>query len=253
VELQHDFVVPIDVSKAWVTFNDLARIAPCFPGAVLTSVDGDDFTGTAKVKLGPVSLQYSGTGRFVERDESAYRAVIEASGKDKRGNGTAAATITARLEAQGSSTRVVVGTDLRITGRPAQFGRGMISDVGGKILDQFATCLATRLAEPPPEDPAGGRVEDTEPQEQSPVENPATAPSPPRDEVPRMTAEPVVDEPAQPSVGEPAQPAFDGSAQPAELDLGAVMLPALARRYGPTVGACLVTAAITWRLARCGR
>src|SRR5680860_1640751 len=93
MEMRHEFTVPIPVAEAWATFNDLEKIAPCFPGAQITSVDGDDFTGLAKVKLGPIALQYTGTGHWNERNESAYRAVIEASGKDKRGNGTASATI----------------------------------------------------------------------------------------------------------------------------------------------------------------
>lgn len=150
MDMRHEFTVPIGIADAWETFNDLERIAPCFPGAQITSVDGDDFTGLAKVKLGPISLQYNGTGHWNERDSSAYRAVIEAKGKDKRGNGTASAVITAHLEDDGgSATKVVVETDLKITGRPAQFGRGVIQDVGGKLLDQFAQCLATKLGEEP--------------------------------------------------------------------------------------------------------
>jgi carbon monoxide dehydrogenase subunit G len=148
VDLQHSFSVPIGIEQAWEAFTDIERIAPCLPGAAITSVDGDEFTGTAKVKLGPISLQYAGKGTWVSRDQSTYSAVIEAQGKDKRGNGTAGATISAHLEPDGSSTRVVVDTELKITGRPAQFGRGVIQDVGGKLLDQFAACLATRLAEP---------------------------------------------------------------------------------------------------------
>jgi carbon monoxide dehydrogenase subunit G len=145
VDLEHVFTVPMSVGDAWAAFNDLELIAPCFPGAVITSVDGDDFTGTAKIKLGPIALMYTGKGIWRERDEAARRVVIEANGKDKRGNGTAGATITARLEEDGAGTRVVVHTDLKITGRPAQFGRGVIQDVGTKILDQFADCLSTRL------------------------------------------------------------------------------------------------------------
>ncbi|MBA2445168.1 MAG: SRPBCC family protein [Nocardioidaceae bacterium] len=148
MELSHRFTVPTSIEVAWEAFNDLERVAPCFPGASLTSYDGDTFEGICKVKLGPVSLQYSGTGRFVERDESAYRAVIEAKGKDKRGNGTAAATITAQLASSGdAATDVIVSTDLNITGRPAQFGRGVMQDVSDKLLAQFATCLETKLAE----------------------------------------------------------------------------------------------------------
>ena len=148
MELQHTFTVPIGIDEAWAAFTDIERIAPCLPGAVITSVDGDDFEGTAKVKLGPIALQYAGKGTWVSRDASTYSAVIEAQGKDKRGNGTAGATIKAHLEPEGAGTKVVVDTELKITGRPAQFGRGVIQDVGGKLLDQFAPCLSTRLAEP---------------------------------------------------------------------------------------------------------
>jgi carbon monoxide dehydrogenase subunit G len=124
---------------------DPERVAPCMPGATLTEVDGPKFTGTVKVKLGPITLMYKGTGEFVETSESDHRAVIKASGKDVRGNGTAAASVTASLVEVDGGTRASVVTDLSITGRPAQFGRGLIAEVGGKIIDQFAGCLASRL------------------------------------------------------------------------------------------------------------
>src|SRR4051794_28982156 len=117
------------------------------PGAALDSVDGDDFTGRVKVKLGPINLTYQGKASFVEKDEAAHRAVIDARGKDQRGNGTATAVITARLAPEGSVTRVDVVTDLNITGRPAQFGRGVMTDVGNKLLGQFADKLAAQLGE----------------------------------------------------------------------------------------------------------
>ena len=146
MELTHQFTVPAPIDDAWAAFNDLERIAPCFPGASLTSYDGEAFEGLVKVKLGPISLQYTGTGRFVERDEAAHRAVIEAKGKDKRGNGTAAANVTAALVRDGDdATEVTVTTDLNITGKPAQFGRGVMQDVSDKLLGQFATCLETKL------------------------------------------------------------------------------------------------------------
>jgi carbon monoxide dehydrogenase subunit G len=115
------------------------------PGAALDSVDGDDFTGRVKVKLGPINLTYQGKASFIEKDEAAHKAVIDARGKDQRGNGTAAAVVTARLKAEGSITRVDVLTDLNITGRPAQFGRGVMTDVGNKLLGQFADKLAAQL------------------------------------------------------------------------------------------------------------
>jgi uncharacterized protein len=147
MRLEHNFTVPAQVDDAWQVLLDLPQIAPCMPGATLTGVDGDTFTGTVKVKLGPISLTYQGKGRFVERDEAAHRVVIEASGKDTRSAGTAAATVTAQLAADGDKTRVDVSTDLTVTGRPAQFGRGMIADVGGKLIGQFADCVAGKLSE----------------------------------------------------------------------------------------------------------
>ncbi|MFG1812696.1 SRPBCC family protein [Kribbella sp. NPDC049174] len=154
MKLEHKFVVPAPVEQAWAAFNDLERVVPCFPGATLTSYDGDQFTGTCKVKLGPVSLQYAGTGTFVERDPADHHAVVEAKGKDKRGNSTASVRVTARLDASGdTSTAVTVETDLTVTGRPAQFGRGLIQDVSDHLLAQFVTCLTTTLTTQPPPEP----------------------------------------------------------------------------------------------------
>jgi carbon monoxide dehydrogenase subunit G len=145
--------VPID--EAWRVLLDIERIAPCMPGAALDSVTGDDFTGRVKVKLGPINLTYQGKASFVEKDEAAHRAVIDARGKDQRGNGTASATITANLKPEGANTRVEVVTDLNITGRPAQFGRGVMTDVGNKLLGQFADKLAAQLGEGDAEGDAG--------------------------------------------------------------------------------------------------
>jgi carbon monoxide dehydrogenase subunit G len=151
MRLDHSFTVPVPVDEAWKVLLDLPRVAPCMPGATLTGVEDDTFTGTVKVKLGPINLTYQGKGRFVERDEAAHRVVIEASGRDARAAGTAAATVTATLVPEGESTRVDVGTDLTVTGRPAQFGRGMLADVSGKLINQFAECLAETIAGPPAE------------------------------------------------------------------------------------------------------
>jgi carbon monoxide dehydrogenase subunit G len=154
VQLENSFTVPVPVDEAWRVLLDIERIAPCMPSAALDSVDGDDFTGRVKVKLGPINLTYQGKASFIEKDEAAHRAVIDARGKDQRGNGTAAATVTANLVAEGSITRVDVLTDLNITGRPAQFGRGMMVDVGGKLLGQFADRLASQLGGGGDMDPA---------------------------------------------------------------------------------------------------
>src|SRR4051794_29250089 len=166
MRLEHSFTVPVPVASAWPVLLDLPRIAPCMPGATLTSVQDDTFTGTVKVKLGPIALTYQGKGRFVERDEAARRMVVEATGKDIRSAGTAAATVTATLAADGDRTAVEVITDLTVTGRPAQFGRGMIAEVGSKLIGQFADCLANTMgeqetapADAPPGPPALRRAE----------------------------------------------------------------------------------------------
>jgi carbon monoxide dehydrogenase subunit G len=147
VQLENSFTVPVPIDEAWRVLLDIERIAPCMPGAALDSVDGDDFTGRVKVKLGPINLTYQGKASFIEKDAAAHKAVIDARGKDQRGNGTAAAVVTANLKAEGDITRVHVLTDLNITGRPAQFGRGVMTDVGNKLLGQFADKLATQLGE----------------------------------------------------------------------------------------------------------
>nr|WP_228046257.1 SRPBCC family protein [Saccharopolyspora sp. HNM0983] len=143
--MQHHFTVPVPVDVAWQALLDPERVAPCMPGATLTKAEGNEFAGSVKVKLGPVTLLYKGTGVFSETDEQSRKVVIDASGKDSRGNGTAAATVTASLTDEGEQTQVTVDTDLKVTGKPAQLGRGLISEVGGKILGQFAECLADRL------------------------------------------------------------------------------------------------------------
>jgi carbon monoxide dehydrogenase subunit G len=147
VQLENSFTVPVPIDEAWRVLLDIERIAPCMPGAALDTVDGDDFTGRVKVKLGPINLTYQGKASFIEKDEAAHKAVIDARGKDQRGNGTAAAVVTAQLAAEGAVTRVDVLTDLNITGRPAQFGRGVMTDVGNKLLGQFADKLASQLGE----------------------------------------------------------------------------------------------------------
>lgn len=148
MRLDHEFTVPAPPEQVWQAVTDPESVAPCMPGATLTKVDGETFTGTVKVKLGPISLLYKGSGEFLETDEKARKIVIKASGKDARGSGTAAATVTVTLAEENGTTKGSVSTDLNVTGRPAQFGRGMISEVGGKILDQFATNLADRLGGP---------------------------------------------------------------------------------------------------------
>ena len=145
MELKHEFTVPASIEETWTAFNDIESVAACFPGAVVTSVEGDTFQGSCKVKLGPIALVYNGSGTFTEKDESAHRMVIDAKGKDKRGNGTAGAHVTATMTEAGTGTRVEVLTDLAITGKPAQFGRGVMQDVSDKLLGQFTACLEQKV------------------------------------------------------------------------------------------------------------
>ena len=145
MELEHQFTVPVPVDRAWEVLLDVEKIAPCMPGAVIDSIDGDSFTGQVKVKVGPITVAYAGKASFLEKDATAHRAVVEAKGRETRGSGTAAATVTASMADEGGSARVTVVTDLAITGRPAQFGRGVLNDVGNKLIGQFADCLATTI------------------------------------------------------------------------------------------------------------
>ncbi len=145
MQLEHQFTVPVPRDQAWDVLMDVERIAPCMPGATLDSVDGDEFAGRVKVKVGPIQVTYAGKARFEVADKEAGRAVIWASGRESRGSGTAQATIHTQLHEEGSSTRVQVTTDLDITGRPAQFGRGVMVEVGNKILGQFTECLEAQI------------------------------------------------------------------------------------------------------------
>lgn len=146
MKLEHSFTVPAPVEEAWKVLRDVERIAPCMPGATIESVEGDDFTGRVKVKVGPISVTYRGEARFADVDDEAHTATIEAKGTETRGSGTARATVTARLTGRGGQTDVLLSTDLTVTGKPAQFGRGVMADVGGKLVGQFAECLSSELA-----------------------------------------------------------------------------------------------------------
>ncbi|MFI9802801.1 SRPBCC family protein [Streptomyces sp. NPDC052301] len=164
MELQHEFTVPVPVDDAWHALLDIERVAPCLPGAAVEDYDGRTVTGSVKVKVGPVTVTYRGTAVFEEQDESAHRMVLVASGRETRGQGTARATVTAALSERDGGTAVSVRTDLTVTGRPAQFGRGVLAEVGDRLVGQFADCLAERLTERAPaagEEPE--RADATEP------------------------------------------------------------------------------------------
>ena len=148
MEMDHSFTVPVAPERAWDVLLDVERIAPCMPGATVDEFDGEVVTGRIKVKVGPVSLTYRGTAKFIERDPDAHVVVIEASGKETRGAGTASATVRASLEPEssGQATKVTMHTTMNVTGRPAQFGRGVMVEVGGKLVEKFAENLAQQIS-----------------------------------------------------------------------------------------------------------
>jgi len=154
MEMDHSFTVPVPPERAWDVLLDVQRIAPCMPGASVDEFDGEVVTGRIKVKVGPVSLTYRGTAKFTERDPDARVIVLEASGKETRGAGTASATVRATLEPEpgGEGTKATMHTTMNVTGRPAQFGRGVMVEVGGKLVEQFAQNLRQLITD----DSAGG-------------------------------------------------------------------------------------------------
>jgi carbon monoxide dehydrogenase subunit G len=161
MELEHSFTVPVPKERAWDVLLDVERVAPCMPGATLDSVDGDEIRGRIKVKVGPINMTYAGTAHIVERDEKAGIVRLDAAGKETRGAGTASASVRSLLEDRGHETHVTVLTTLNVTGKPAQFGRGVLNEVGGKLLSIFANNLAAMLAEV--DQPAGEAVADAAP------------------------------------------------------------------------------------------
>lgn len=243
MELSHSFTVPATVDRTWATFMDLPLVGGCFPGATVTEVTEEGFAGTVKVKLGPIALVYSGTGAFVERDDGAHRAVIEAKGKDKRGNGTAGATVTIQLTDVGDgSTRADVRTDLAVTGKPAQFGRGVMQDVSDKLLGQFIGCIEGKIGEVPTMEEPSAAAAGPEP---SPEPSPDAGPEPEAQPAPAASLEP------SPDAGPEPEPRPAPAASPeTSLDLGSTVLPILLRSYGKqiVIGVVVVVAVIViWR------
>jgi carbon monoxide dehydrogenase subunit G len=247
MELSHQFTVPVPVQEAWDHFQDIASVAECFPGAQVTSVEDGTFQGSVKVKLGPIALVYNGSGTFTEKDETAHRFVVDAKGKDKRGNGTAGATVTLEMTPNGESTDVKVDTDLAITGKPAQFGRGVMQDVSDKLLNQFVACLEQRMArddaDQTPVAPASAAV----PEEAAaavPEEAAAAVPDP----AAPAPAATVADAAAPPKQAGPTPTTRDSGAA---LDLGATVLPVLAKTFWKQgVGALVVIGVIVWVITR---
>jgi carbon monoxide dehydrogenase subunit G len=258
MELDHSFTVPVPPDQAWDVLLDVQRIAPCMPGATVDEVDGDVINGRIKVKVGPVSLTYRGTAKFTERDPDARVAVVEASGKETRGAGTASATVRAALapDASGGGTQVSMHTTMNVTGRPAQFGRGVIVEVGGKLVEQFAANLAQLLAggtgpAGPAEssrsgtDAGGGAVAAASGTSVDGVSAPAGTADAPSGNGSGVAASPAANTAAQP-MASTAAPAQEDS-----LNLVKVVGPVLLKRLVPVVVAAAGLALLSrlaWRL-----
>ena len=212
MKIANEFTVSAPIEDAWNLLTDLDQVVPLMPGAQLTGHDGDDALGTVKIKVGPVTSEFSGRVHFLERDRDSYRAVIDAKGKEARGTGNAAATVTAQLHEAGASTRVTVDTDLKIVGKLAQFGRGMLQDVSEKLLGQFVEALEASL------------VTDT-----SDASDTAGAPA---------AVAPVVAAPEKPD--------------PTPIDLLDLAGGSALKRYGPRVVGGFLLAAVLFTLGRLG-
>jgi carbon monoxide dehydrogenase subunit G len=216
--LNNEFVVDAPPAQAWDFLTDLERVAACLPGAALEGRDGDAYVGGVKIKVGPISANFHGTARFVEQDDAAHSATISAAGKDPKGQAAANATIRARLEADGASrTRVLVDTDLEISGRMAQFGRGAIADVSVRLMNQFADNLSAQIS--------GGA------------------------DVPSSGTEPAPG-PAPAAAGVVGSETRSAPAPAAEAGLDALSLigPVVLKRLGPPLAAVLGGAALGWYL-----
>ncbi|GAA1867851.1 SRPBCC family protein [Pseudonocardia ailaonensis] len=234
MQLENKFTIAAPIDEAWAAMNNPETVAPCFPGATLTEYTGDSFTGLVKVKLGPISLTYKGKGTYVERDEAAHKVVIDASGRDSRGNGTANAKVTGTMKADGpDKTEITMATDMTITGRPAQFGRGVISDVADKIIGQFASCLADKLADKgaPADAPA-------EPETAASTNGAAAAPTP------SATAPTAAAAPKPAASSQPTRPTAPLSSSVEAIDLLDTAGAPIVKRLVPVAGVLGVLLAI---------
>lgn len=257
MELDHSFTVPVPPNQAWDVLLDVQNIAPCMPGATVDTVDGDDVAGKLKVKVGPVSLTYKGMATFKDRDAADRSLLVQASGKEMRGAGTASATVRAALrpgdgaDSGDGQTLVTLHTTLNVTGRPAQFGRGVLADVGSRLIDKFADNLAQQLTN------GGSAVTAPASTATSPA---ATAPSGGPPPAPaRVGTAAVTDSAAETAVAtesaathvpvqvapEPVQP-VPVQHQDESLDLLSLVCPVIAKRLAPAAGAIAGAALLSW-------
>ncbi|WP_157252424.1 SRPBCC family protein [Nonomuraea typhae] len=248
MRFEHEFTVPVPVEQAWAVLLDVERVAPCLPGATLEVFESDEFAGRMKVKVGPITVTYRGTARFEDVDKDNHTLTIRASGKEARGPGTASATVVAKLAAADGATAVRVETTFNVTGRPAQFGRGVMAEVGAKLIDRFAANLAELLAEPAAEAAAVPR--NAAPQDAAPREGA------PRDAAPRE------DGSQEKEAGERRLSAVPADVHPGgtlrtsrtadeeALDLLEVAGTPLLKRVAPLVGGLVLVALVAWLIRR---
>ena len=223
-QLLNEFLVHRPIEQAWAVLTDVERIAPCLPGAQLQEVEGETYRGVVRVKLGPISTTFKGQASFVERDDSAHRAVLKGEGRDTGGKGNADALITAQLESVSAElTKCVVSTDLHITGKVAQFGRGIMGDVSSKLMTQFANNLNKML-----------EADTTEPE---PVPAPAPAPGP-------APAADVSEAPTKPTVRQIQGPAGE------PIELSDIAGSAVLKRLLPLFGGLVVLLLVLRRLRK---
>jgi uncharacterized protein len=228
MRFEHEFTVPVPIEQAWAVLLDVERVAPCLPGATLDIFEGDEFTGRMKVKVGPITVTYRGTAKFQDVDKDSYTLTIQASGKEARGSGTASATVKARLQERDEATLVTVETSFNVTGRPAQFGRGVMAEVGGKLIERFADNLAALISEPTVEP-----VPQEQGQDQEEERHLSAVPPAPEQEV------------------RPAAPLRTSRTPDEEaLDLLSIAGQPLLKRLAPVAGALVALLALVWIIRR---
>src|SRR6266487_3175481 len=248
MEMDHSFTVPVPPERAWDVLLDVERIAPCMPGASVDEFDGEVVTGRIKVKVGPVSLTYRGTAKFTERDPDAKVIVLEASGKETRGAGTASATVRATLEPGGEGTIASMHTTMNVTGRPAQFGRGVMVEVGGKLVEQFAQNLRQLITDDSAGGSAAAATEAGAATDGSASADQATAQDGPGHTQPS----PVVPSAATSAATTPTATAQPPAASADSINLVKLVGPALLKRVVPVAVIAAVLAVLGRRLFRRG-
>ena len=249
MDLSNEFTVTVPVEQAWAVLTDVARVAPCIPGAELQDVVEDEYRGVVKLKVGPVTAQYRGTARFLEQDAVTHRAVLRAEGRETRGQGNASATIVASLSPEGSGTRVAIATDLTVTGRVAQFGRGVLAEVSNKLIGQFvesleSTVLSASVPAPGGAMPRAGAQSATATSSEG-REGGSAAPEGPGEEA-AISFDPVHLDGARAST---ASAASERGVDTEAVNVVSLVLPALLRRALPVVALTAVGAVILqwWR------